>query len=219
MDDYINKFMACLTEKEREVVEGLNSPFAIQAFLDSIPYRPEDDNYCALQALRERRGHCFDGGLLGAVLLRRLGFPPVIVNLIAEDDDDHILAIYKVNGNWGAVAKSNMVGLRFREPIYRSLRELVLSYFEFYYNLDRMKSLRSYTPAIQLSRFDHYDWMCSNTHTEMLAKKIASYHHYPVIDDQAKANLSPVDDRLYQAGLLGSDPAGLYDPKKHPKKN
>ncbi len=112
---------------------GLDSPAAIQAFLDGLPYSADPFYRCPASVLRDGKAHCFDGALFAAAALRRLGFPPAIVDMLPERDDDHILAIYKVDGHWGAIAKSNFVGLRFREAVYASLRELVMSYFEVFW--------------------------------------------------------------------------------------
>ena len=104
--------------------------------------------------LRDRKAHCYDGAVFAAAALARLGYPPLVVNLFPKtrNDDEHLLAVYRQRGAWGAVAKSNFVGLRFREPIYRTLRELVLSYFEHYYNVAGKKTLWSYTPPVEPGR-------------------------------------------------------------------
>ena len=131
-----------LTPPEKELLAGLGSPAQIQTFLDTCAYRPEYSDLSPLSVLRQRKAHCLDGGFFAAAALRRLGYPPLLVDLLPDPgmDDDHILAIFKRNGHYGAVAKSNFSGLRFRDPIYRSLRELVLSYFEDFYNLNGVKT-------------------------------------------------------------------------------
>ena len=94
-----------------------------------------------------------------AAALRWLGYPPLIVDLEAVRDSDHVLAVYRADGHWGAVAKSDYAGLRSREPVYRTVRELVMSYFEHYYNPAGEKSLRAYSRPVNLARFDHMGWM------------------------------------------------------------
>ena len=137
-------FERTLNKAEYKFLKTLVNPARVQAFLDEIPYSTEHVYRCPLRVLRERIAHCFDGALFAAVTLRRLGYPPLILELVPNGrDDDHLLALYKRNGHWGAVAKSNFVGLRFREPVYRNLRELVMSYFEQFYNVEREKTLRS----------------------------------------------------------------------------
>ena len=140
-------FKVRLTSEQRGAWQSLTSPANIQAFLDTIPYSAEDANRSPLRVLQERQAHCLDGGLFAAAALRQLGHPPLIVDLLPDPgtDDDHVLAIFRRNGCFGAVAKSNFAGLRYREPVYRSLRNLVMSYFEVYFNVRGEKTLRSYT--------------------------------------------------------------------------
>jgi hypothetical protein len=133
-----------LDRQQLDLLSGLTSPERIQALLDSIAYSAEDINRCPLRVLQDRTAHCYDGAFLAAAALRRIGYPPIVVDMMPEPrrDDDHLLAIFRRNGLFGALAKSNFVGLRYREPIYRNLRELVLSYFEDYFNVDGEKTLR-----------------------------------------------------------------------------
>jgi hypothetical protein len=157
--------------------------------------------------------HCFDGALFAAATLRRLGYPPLIMDMLPNDrDDDHMLAVYKSHGHWGAVAKSNFVGLRFREPIYRTLRELVMSYFEQFYNLEHEKTLRSYTLPLNLRAFDALDWMTRDDFLERIAQKLDRIRKVPVLTRPMISDLSLVDERSYQAGLMGANEAGLYRP-------
>jgi hypothetical protein len=129
-------------------------------------------------------------------------------------DDDHLLALYKWDGHWGAVAKSNFVGLRFREPIYRTLRELVMSYFEQYYNVEREKTLRGYTMPLNLKAFDKLNWMGSNEPLESIAQRLDEIRKVPVLTATMIDGLSLVDERSYQAGLLGVNEAGLHRPSR-----
>jgi len=140
----IEEFNQALTKSEHRLIAQLTTPRKIQDFLEGLPYRVESIYRCPLRVFREDTAHCFDGALFGAAALRRLG--GVVLNMPAiVQDDDHLLALHKRDGYWGAIGKSNFVGLRFREPIYRTLRELVMSYFEQFYSVERKKSLRSYT--------------------------------------------------------------------------
>jgi hypothetical protein len=149
-----------LNEEQLRLWRGLESPSQIQAFLDTCAYRPEYSNLSPLNVIEQRRAHCLDGAVFGAAALRRLGHPALLVDMFPDPgvDDDHVLAIYRQNGRWGAVTKSNFVGLRSREPVYRDLHELVMSYFEQFYNLNGIKSLRTYTRPLDLARFDRYGW-------------------------------------------------------------
>ncbi len=201
---------------ELKTLSRLDSPIKIQAFLDELHYSDEERYRCPRSVLRDRTAHCFDGAVFAAAALQHLGYPPLILNLFANDrDDEHLLALYKQYGRWGAVAKSNFVGLRFREPIHRTLRELVLSYFEVYYNVEREKTLRSYTRPLNLKSFDHINWMTDDAAMEVIALRLEDFRKIPLITARMAAALSPVDERSYQAGLAGSNPAGLYRPPKN----
>mgnify|MGYP007030128189 CR=1 FL=1 len=208
--DPIADFLSRLTVDERQVVAGLDSPIAIQSFLDAIPYSTDDFYRSPLRVLRDRTAHCFDGALFGAAMLRRLGYPPLILDLLAERDDEHLLALYRVDGHWGAVAKSNFVGLRFREPVYRSLRELVMSYFEDYFNAAGEKTLRGYTVPLDLSAYDRQGWMTDDAILDAIADRTDRIRRYRLLTPAMVARLTPVDARSYQAGLLGANPDGLY---------
>ena len=211
----VKKFESALNKKQLKVLSALTSPFKIQEFLNGVPYSSEDVYRCPASVLRDNQAHCVDGALFAAAALRRLGYSPLVVYMIAVRDDDHLLAVYRRNGYWGAVAKSNCVGLRYREPIHRSLRELVMSYFDDYFNIEGEKSLRGYTAPIDLSQYDHLDWMTSDANLEIVADGLDKPRKFKVLTEDMIAHLAPVDRRSYDAGFLGSDWAGLYDPKKH----
>jgi hypothetical protein len=211
----LQDFEASLDQDQRRLFSGLSSPAEIQAFLDSIPYSAEDANRCPLSVLRDRQAHCLDGALFAAASLRRLGFPPMLVDLLPEPgtDDDHVLAIYKIDGSYGAVAKSNYSGLRFREPVYRRLRELVMSYFEDYFNVKGRKTLRAYTVPLRLSRMDAANWMWSDAGADEVERRLLKLRRIPLLSEKTAAGLNPVDSLSYQAGMLGVNEAGLFKPQ------
>jgi hypothetical protein len=201
------------THAESAVLSRLVTPTKIQAFLDRIPYSTDPVYRCPRRVLHDRKAHCYDGALFAAMALQRLGYPPEIVNLFAtENDDEHIIAIYKRAGCGGAIAKSNFVGLRFREAIYRSLRELVMSYFEQYYNVVGEKTLRSYTVPLNVKAFDELHWMTCDETMDVIAQRLDRLRKFPVVTAEMVCTLSPVDKRSFNAGLLGSNPTGLYKP-------
>ncbi len=207
----VEAFEKALSPSERKIIEGLNTPGAIQAFLDGIAYSDEPIYRCPLRVLRERKGHCFDGALFAAAMLRRLGHPPLILDMIPnERDDDHLLALFKRNGRWGAVAKSNFAGLRYREPVYRTLRELIMSFFEQYFNVAREKTLRGYTVPLNLKAFDKRNWMTSDEPLDAIAQRLDEIRRVTLLTDEMIEALLPVDERSCQAGLLGANEAGLY---------
>jgi len=216
----VELFNRSLTKQERRILSGLHSPARIQAFLDSIPYSTDDFYRCPLRVLRERTAHCFDGALFAAAALRLIGLPPLIVDMLPNDrDDEHLLAVYKIADHWGAVGKSNFVGLRFREPVYRNLRELIMSYFELFYNIEREKTLRGYTRPLNLATFDRLNWMTSDEHLEAIATRTDEIQRRPLLARRMVRRLSPLDKRSYEAGLLGTNLDGLYQPSKRKKKN
>ena len=211
-----------LTPSQRDLFAGLSTPVKIQAFLDDVPYSAEDatgkdtaSNRCPLRVLQERQAHCLDGALFAAAALRRLGYPPLVVDLLPEPgaDDDHVLAIYRQDGSFGSIAKSNFSGLRFREAIYRSLRELALSYFEDFYNVHGLKTLRSYTRPMDLTAFDPMCWEWRDEGTNAIELRLARLRSISLLTPQMVVRLSPLDRRSYEAGMLGTNPAGLYKPR------
>jgi hypothetical protein len=205
-----------LTAEQRGVWLSLDSPAQIQVFLDAVPYSTEDANRSPLQVLQDRRAHCLDGALFAAAALRRLGRPPIIVDLLPEPglDDDHVLAIFKRDGFYGAIAKSNYVGLRYREPIHRTWRELVLSYFEDFFNVNGLKTLRAYTVPLNLAVFDRLDWLTRPAGVDAIEQRLKKLKRIPLLPDYLARDLLPVDQRSYQAGTLGTNPAGVYQPQR-----
>jgi len=211
-------FRQQLSESELRFFETLTTPTRIQTFLDEIPYSTEHLYRCPLRVLRERVAHCFDGALFAAATLEHLGHVPMILEMVPNGrDDDHLLTLYKRNGHWGAVAKSNYVGLRFREPVYRNLRELVMSYFEQFYNVDREKTLRSYSLPLNLKVFDKWNWMTGDESLEQIAQRLDRIRKIPLLTQSMVSKLSVVDERTYQTGLIGADLAGLYKPSMKKK--
>jgi hypothetical protein len=210
----LQAFEKSLTPAERVFMDSLDSPRKIQDFLDEVVYEPEYFNRCPLRVLRERRGHCFDGALFGALALSRLGHPPVIVDLLPAPlmDDDHVLALFRQNGGLGAVAKSNTSGLRFRDPVYRGARELVMSYFEDYYNTLGLKSLRGYTLPFNLRPLGGINWTVDDAGCDAIEHMFGDLPRRMLLTPEMARSLSKVDKRAFDAGLLGADPAGLYAP-------
>ena len=209
----IKLFNQSLTDPEKAIMAKLTDPNKIQLFLDELPYSADTFYRCPLQVLQDKTAHCFDGALFAAAALRQIGYPPLILDMIPNQrDDDHLLALYKQDGHWGAIAKSNFVGLRFREPVYRNLRELVMSYFEQYYNVEREKTLRRYTVPLNLERFDKFNWMTMPDHLEKIADKLDQIRRFDLLSGKMVKRLSLLDQRSYQAGLMGVNEKGLFRP-------
>jgi hypothetical protein len=203
------------TSEERAIFASLKSPGRIQAWLDETPYSTDPIYRSPRSVMRDRRAHCVDGAMFAACALRQLGQPPLILELRAERDDDHWIALFQRDACWGAVAKSNFVGLRFREPIFRTLRELVLSYFPGYYNLEHVMSLRAYSVPVNLTHLDRLDWMTRDEQLEELVDHVDRSRHYAVLTEAQRRQLEPTDERTYYGHMYGTDPAGVYDPAKH----
>lgn len=209
----LNEFRRALTGSEKRLVARLSDPGKIQAFLERLTYSGEAAYRCPLRVLRERKGHCFDGALFAAALLNQIGFPPLILEMLPnERDDDHLLALFKQAGHWGALASSNFTGLRFREPVYRTLRELVMSYFEQFFNAAREKTLRGYTRPLNLGRFDRQLWMTRDEPLELIAGSLDKTPRVMLLTAEMTAALRRVDERSFRAGLLEADQAALFRP-------
>jgi hypothetical protein len=121
--------------------------------------------------------------------------------------------VFNHHGRYGAVAKSNFSGLRFREPVFRSLRELVMSYFEDFFNVDGLKTLRGYSRPLHLATYDRMDWEVNDRAADAVEKRLKKLHRIPVLAEGMAGELSPTDALSYQAGMLGTNPAGLYKPE------
>jgi hypothetical protein len=213
----LSAFLSRLGSDDRRALEALDTPVAIQGFLDSIPYSSDPFYRCPARVLRDRRGHCFDGATFAAAALRCIGYRPLLVDLYAERDDDHVLAVFREGRFFGALAQSNFVGIRYRDPVYRSLRELVMSYFDSFYNVLREKTMRGYTPTLDLRRLDGSDWMGADDGMERVANALDRLRRYPVVTEQQAASLAPMDERSFKAGMQGSDAAGLWRPGSSPE--
>jgi hypothetical protein len=198
------------TPEERAILTPLDAPAKIQDYLDGIPYTTDHQTHSPRRVMRDGHAHCTEGAYFAAAALRFHGHPPLVLNLRADNDDDHVLAVYRWRGCIGAIAKSNFAGLRYREPIFRTFRELALSYFEEYYNTVYEKSLRAYSRPFDLSIFDPVNWMTTEEDLEFIGCRLDRVRHYPLLDEAALRNLRRVDQRMYDAGFLGTDMAGVY---------
>lgn len=191
------------TRRELQSLRRLRDPHGIQRFLYDLPYHHASTAWSPRLVLQKKTAHCFEGAIFAAAALRVNGFPPLIIDFEATRDTDHVLAVYKIDGCWGAIAKSNFSGLRYREPVYRTLRELALSYFEDYFNLLGERTLRRYSAQVNLKRFDHSDWMTTDKPIWFIAEYLTKIHHHPLISEAQIRRLHRVDRHSLQAGLVG----------------
>jgi hypothetical protein len=194
--------------RELALLRRLDTPARIQRFLDEdIGYNQEKDgDTCRSprRVLRDRTAQCMEGALFAAAALSVIGYPPLLVDLEAVRDVDHVLAVFRQEGHWGAVAKSNYAGLRFRDPVYRTLRELVMSYFQHYYNLRGEKTLRRYSRPVNLRRFDFIAWQVADEDLWVIPEYLTTIPHIPILTPAMERRLSRMDRRLFAAGRVGS---------------
>jgi hypothetical protein len=198
--------VAELTAKELATFRRrLNTAAKIQQFLDDIPYNTEDDGETfrsPRRVLRDQTANCIEGAVLAAAALRVQGDPPLIMDLTAVHDEDHVIAVYRRRGLWGAIGTSKFTGLRDREPVYRTLRELAMSYFEHYFNLKGERTLRGHGRPVNLARFDWLHWMTSEIDLWPIAQHLEQIPHGSLVPSTVTRRLTPVNRRLREADLL-----------------
>jgi hypothetical protein len=202
----LSEFKAKLDRKQRAIWEKLSNPEKIQKYLDEIPYIAEELDRSPLRVLADGQAHCLDGGIFAALALSRLGHQPLILDLVPEPglDDDHVLALFRVGGKWGCIAKSNYAFLRFREPVYRTLRELCMTYFEPFTSVNKEKTLRGYTRPMDLSGFPT-EWMWKETGIQKISRRLYSRKPILLISQGEASRLCLADERFYRANTLGTD--------------
>lgn len=202
----LTKFMrpeSAFSAMELRVLRSLRTPARIQKFLDELGYNHGNTAYSPRATLRHGKAHCLEGAVLAAAALWVNGQPPLIWDLEAVNDDDHVLALFRVGGYWGAVAKSNYAGLRYREPIHRNLRELAVSYFDSYFNLRGERTLRRYSRAVDMRRFNDQDWLTTDLGLWFVADHLGRIAHSDVVPSRVQRRLVRVDRRSFAAGLYG----------------
>src|SRR5438874_12259724 len=185
------------------MLRALKTPVGVQRFLNKLPYNLGYTARSPGKVLRDRTASCLEGGIFGAAALRVLGFPPLIFDLEADQDTDHVVAIFKRGGYWGAVAKSNFTGCRYREPVYRTLRELAMSYFNIYFNLRFERTLRRYSRPVNLARFDRLNWMTTDKQVWFIAEYLCEIPHISLLTPAMEKNLTRVDRRTMSGEMVG----------------
>src|SRR5512134_2185679 len=171
---FLSQFQSHLTADLRKQFLQLKTPFAIQEYLDSMPYIGEERDRSPLNVMLDGQCHCLDGGFLAALCLWRIGFKPLLIDIVSDPgvDEDHVLALYQIEGRWGALAKTNYINLGFREPVYKNTRELVMTYFEHYVSIQHQKCLTGYTRVFDASRYARFNWAWDEAGANMV------YHKY-----------------------------------------
>ncbi len=189
-------------------LRALKSPWGIQRALDAMPYHMAETAWSPRRVLRHGTAHCLEGAIFAAAALRVLGFPPLLLDLEAVQDMDHVLAVFRLGEGWGAIAKSNHSGLRYREPVYRNVRELAMSYFEGYINLRRERTLRAYSRPVNLAAFDRRrpGWMLSEADLWWIPEHLVEVPHVRLLTPAMERALTRVDSRSLEASLVGHRP-------------
>jgi len=202
MHSYFNE----LTKAEYKIYKKLNTPIKIQDFLETLPenfYERKDTCYSPRIVLQKRRAHCLEGAFLGASLLWYHGRPPLLLDLQAVDRDyDHVVAIYRQNGCWGAISKTNYAQLRFRDPVYKTIRELALSYFHEYFLDSGVKTMRKFSRPFDLSRYKKFNWITTHLPLWRIGDDLDDSPHYSIANKKTLRNLRPADPIEVQAGKL-----------------
>lgn len=195
------------SKKETAVFRTLNTPAKIQDFLNKIPANFEKNGetvYSPRCVLQERKAHCMEGAMFAAAALRFQGYKPLVVDLAStKNDDDHVIAVFKKNGHWGAISKTNHAVLRYREPVYKTIRELAMSYFhEYFVNDNRQKTLRSYSLPVDLSRFDKQGWMTATEDVWYIPEYLFTVPHQQILSRSQISLLRKADPIEVRAGKL-----------------
>ncbi len=199
------------TPSEKKLLKSLNTPEKIQHFIDGLIYNPMDDALSVRYVLLSGDAHCFEGGLVAAAALELQGYPPLMVSFMAHNDDDHVLTVFKGKHGWGSIAKSNTTLLRGRDPVFRSVRELVMSYFDPYVtSKDGTKSLYAYSNPINLNRYNKWNWRWGDDNLVEMGRSFNDVDHYEIMPVKELVRLPKATKSMMDALLLGADPNGLY---------
>ncbi len=195
-----------LQKEEIEILKKLNTPKKIQQFLNELAINFEENGDTCMSprmVLKKKKCHCMEGSIFAALALRVHGAKPLIVDLTATDNDfDHTIAVFKQKGKWGAISKTNHAVLRYREPVYNSIRELVMSFFHEYFTDNGRKTLRSFSMPVDLSIFDKYGWMTSEEEIWYIPDYLSKVRHIPLLNKSQISRLRKADAIEIEAGKL-----------------
>ncbi|MFH0969078.1 MAG: hypothetical protein V1804_01075 [Patescibacteria group bacterium] len=186
-----------IEKKELKILKKLKTPRKIQDFINKIRINFEEDgdtNLSPMSVLEKNTCHCLEGAVLAALALRVNGYPALLIDLKANDyDHDHVVAVFKKHSKWGAISKTNHATLRYRDPIYNSIRELAMSYFHEYYDEYGDKNMRSYSVPVNLKIFDKKGWMATKEEVGYISKYLDKVKHFPILGRKQIANLRKAD--------------------------
>lgn len=193
-----------LTSSELALLRRLDTPKKIQDYLETLRANDGNDTCRSPRnVMRTERAHCIEGAMLAALALRLQGHRPLIVDFESSPDDlDHVVAVYRVHGHWGAISKTNHAVLRYREPVFRSIRELAVSYFHEYFDDDGRKTMRTFSRPVDLSRFDRRGWMTSEEDVWYVAEHLVDIPHTPILTPSQLRGLRRADPIERKAGEM-----------------
>jgi hypothetical protein len=201
------------SKSEKKFLQRFKEPGQIQDFLTKLKYDADPANRSPRYVIKEKKAHCFEGAIFAAAALGHIGYKPLVMDLRAVNDDDHVIAVFKQNNHWGAIGKSNFTTIEFREPVYRTLRELTMSYFDFYFNTVRQKTLREYSVPMDLSRYDDRHWRTTDEELDYIGIDLDNVRHYPLISRKMEKGLQKASEKLVTGSLIAANKKGLYKPK------
>jgi hypothetical protein len=195
------------SKEELKILKKFRTPSKMQDFLNSLKINFEEKGDTCMsprKVLRKGTAHCVEGAILGAAMLRVHGHKPLVIDLEANDDDwDHVIAVFKKNGHWGAMTKTNHAVLRYREPVYRNIRELAMSFFhEYFLNSNGKKTLRRYSLPVDLSKFDKHKWMISEDDLWFIPEHLANVKHFDILNKSQIRSLRKADSVEIEAGKI-----------------
>ena len=193
-------------QQEIKILKKLNSPRKIQDYLNRLKINFEKKGETCMSprfVLKTKTAHCMEGALLAAAALEFHGFEPLLIDLrAAKHDLDHVIAVFEKNGFWGAISKTNHAVLRFREPIYKSIRELVISFFHEYFDDKGKKNLREFSLPINLNRFNKLNWRTSEENLWDIPYELDKAKHFKILNKRQIKNLRKADKIEIKAGKL-----------------
>ncbi len=194
-----------LTPQEFAILRGLDTPQKIQRFMHDLGQNFElNGDTCrpVREVLRSRTAHCIEGAMLAACALWVHGEPPLLMDMRAVRDYDHVIALFRRQGHWGAISKTNGFALRCRDPVYRSLRELAISYLHEYTNKREIKSLREYSRAFDLRAFDPAIWVSGKKNAWQVAERLDELPHFPLVRGRQLKAMLPRDPFERRVGAM-----------------
>lgn len=196
----------------KQLIKKLSTPEKIQEYLYTLKYNPDNSARSAKRVLETQTGHCFEGAMVAAFLLEQHGHKPLVMDLRAHNDDDHVVTLFNVKGNWGAVSKTNTAVLGFRPAIHKTFRELATSYFPLYINTKGQFSLVEFAAPINLNskKFKKWDWRFGDEDYQDMGISFNKIPHTQLISRKEVMKLPRAPQKVVKAALYGAIKSALY---------